>query len=196
MLKTAVLHTLETSINFVLARDPQSEHRLIALEDRVIEFKISDLKFNFFWLCEQKRVRLLSEWGSGVDAIIEAPLDAFVKMGLQQTTKDMIISGDLSTVETLKRVLSELDINWEEQLAPLTGDALAFKVVDVARKATRFIRKTAVSLQENTKEYLHEESTHVAPRAHFREWSHEVRELNRAIDRLELRLKQFSSDKS
>jgi ubiquinone biosynthesis protein UbiJ len=196
MLKTVALQTVEASINFVLTRDPQSKERLAALEDKVIEFKITDLKFNFYWVCEQQRVRLLSEWESAVDAIIEAPLNALAKIGLQQTTKEVTISGDLSTVETFKRLFSELDINWEEQLAPLTGDALAFKLGDLARKATKFMRNTAESLRENTKEYLHEESTVVAPRAHFREFSSDVRELNRAVDRLELRVKSFNSIKS
>ena len=193
MLKSTLLYPVEKTIQFILQRDPTSAQRLAALEDKVVALSITDLNFKFFWVFENQQVRLLPEWSREVDVIIEAPFNALAKIGLKQTTKDVTISGDLRTVETFKALFSELDIDWEEQLAPFVGDGLAFKLGDVARKATNFFKEAAVSLRANAKDYLHEESQVVAPRERFTDFTQDVRDLNRQLNQLASRVEQLRS---
>ena len=117
----AFLHHAEIALNFVIAQDEKTAHRLKALEGKVIALKLTEPSLSFYWLFECGQVRLFSEWTAEdeIDASIAGPFSAFARLGLTQAkvAKDLVISGDLHVFETFKDVLSKLDIDWEDFLA-------------------------------------------------------------------------------
>lgn len=193
MLATTVALGLEKSVNFALNRDSNSQERLDALEDNIICTEISDLKLTLYWLFEQQRIRIVSEWRDEVDATISGPIQAIARMGLSKAkvAKDLTVSGDMHVVEAFKELFAKLDIDWEAQLVPYTGDALAFKLGKTARQAGNFLQKAAKSFGANTKEYLQEEAQLLPSNLRLEDFANDVRELNRDVDRLNARIKRL-----
>lgn len=193
MLKTTLCYSLEKMINLILARDRTSIERLTVLEDKVIVLEFADLKLKFYWLFENHYVRILSTWREEVDASIAGPLAAIVKLGLSKAriAKDLTVSGDMHLVEAFKDLFSKLDIDWQSQLAPLLGDAMAFKVTQSTQSVGSWLKNSMQSLHENTKEYLTEESGCLPPRLLFTHFTREVRQLNREVDRLAARIQHL-----
>lgn len=191
MLKSSVFHVLENMINRVLEKDGGSRQRLALLEDKIIILSITNIPSKIYFLFENQRVRLLSDWRGTTDARIEGPLSAFAQLALpeQKSVKEMIVSGDLAAIEALKKLFVELDINLAEQLAPLTGDALAFKIAKTAHSALQFFKRSAIGLRENSKEFLQEEAQIVPPKEMVDDFSKDVQKLNRETDRLAERIK-------
>ena len=198
MLKTTACYSLEKMVNFILLRDVDSITRLVTLEDKLVAIEFTDLHLTLYWLFENQKVRILSTWRGETDANVSGPLEAIARLGLSKAkvAKDLTVSGDMHVIEDFKALFAKLDIDWDAQLAPLIGDALAFKVGKTARAANQWIKQAAQSLHENTKEYLAEESGLLPPRLLFTEFSKDVRELNRDVDRLAARIKHLQSQEA
>ena len=193
MFKTAVYYSLEKMINLVLSRDMDSRRRLARLEDKVVAIEITDLNLGFYWLFENYQVRLLSSWRTMVDASIASPLNAMMQLGLSKAkvAKGLTITGDMHVVEAFKELFAKLDIDWEAQLVPFTGEIIAFKTAQSVRAAGGWLTTAAVSMRENAKEYLEGESQLLPSRLRFEDFVSDIRQLNRDLDRLTARLKQW-----
>ena len=194
MLASTLCFGIEKSVNFMLARDADSQHRLAALENKIICIEISDLKLKLVWLFEHNHVRIVSEWRDELDATIAGPLQAIARMGLSKAkvAKDLTVSGDMHVVEAFKDLFAKLDIDWEAQLAPYTGDALAFKIGKTTRDAVNFFKNCTQSLQQNSKEFVEEEMNILPSKLRFEDFSNNVRQLHRDVDRLAARLQRLS----
>jgi len=193
MLKSTILYTLEQAINFVLARDPESNTRLQALAGKVILLASTEPTFDIYWLFEPNQILLRSEHRAPVTASIRGPLKELVQLGVsdKKIAKDLSVKGDLQVVEAFKELFVRLDIDWEEYLSQFTGDVVAYHVGNAARKTQDFLKNAFSSLSANTVEYLQEEAQVVPTRTEFREFAAEVRELDRDVERLAARIKRL-----
>jgi len=193
MLKTTIFHGLEKIINLLLSRDMDSIARLAKLEDKLVVLEFTDLNLKFYWLFENHCVRILSTSRDAVDASIAGPLTAIARLGLSKAkvAKELTISGDMHVVEAFKELFAKLDIDWEAELATVTGDVIAFKIGKLVRVASRWAKQAADSMHENTKEYLAEESQLLPPRMLFADFVADVRQLSRDVDRLAARIKRL-----
>jgi ubiquinone biosynthesis protein UbiJ len=197
LLKTGFFHLLEKSVNFLLSKDPDSAERLLALEDKVIalDIKLTDRSLIFYWLFEQQHVRLLSEWQGDIDAKIAGPLQAIAEMGLSKAkvAKDLTVSGDMHVVEAFKTLFAKLDIDWEAQLAPFTGDALAYKIGKTVKQTHQWLKQAQQSFRASSKDYLEEEINLLPSKLRMQDFSDDVRQLNRDVDRLAAKIKRLAN---
>jgi len=195
IVKSAFLHSVEKALNFLIAQDEQTEDRLKALEGKVIALELTEPSFSLYWLFELGQIRLFSTWHheDEIDASISGPFSAFARLGLTQAkvAKDLVISGDLRAVEAFKDVLSKLDIDWEDFLAQYTGDIAAYQIHKTTRLGFSLLKNTAKSLFENTKEYLQEDGQLLVSKKRFADFSADVREVNRTVERFEVKLKRL-----
>lgn len=193
MLKSLAFFTLEKGVNFVLARDEDSPSRLAKLEDKTVCIDFTDINLKMFWIFEQQRVRIVTELNTDADVTIAGTLQAISRMGLSKAkvAKDLTVSGDMHVVETFKQLFAELDIDLAEQLAPFVGDAAAFKLEKTAKQASHFVRHAAKSFAGSSKEYLEEEINVLLSKQRLADFSTEVRETSRGVDRLQARVKRL-----
>src|SRR5690606_32919326 len=92
----------------------------------------------------------------------------------------------------LASVVSELarDLRWdiEDDLARVVGDMTALRLISAGRSATDGLRASGERLAGNATEFLTEESSMMASRPAFSDWSENVRQLAARVDRLESRI--------
>lgn len=193
MLTSTAFYSLEKAVNFILQRDADSPARLAELEGKLIAIAFTDLDLSMYWLFEHQRVRIVSECCEEPDAKIAGKLPAIAKLGLSQAkvAKDLTVSGDLSIIEKLKTLFASLDIDWEAQIAVLTGDAPAYAIGKTLRAATQFFKQAGKSVGRNTKDYLEHEAQILPSRRQFTDLSDDIRELNRKIERLSARVRRL-----
>lgn len=194
MLKTTLFYAIEKSVNFLLAKDHQSQQRMVSLEDKAICLQFNDIDLTLYWLFEQHQVRIVSEINEEPDATISGPFQAIARMGLSKAkvAKDLTVSGDMHVVEAFKELFAKLDIDWEAQIAPYTGDALAFKIGKTLQNTTHFLQKAARSFRQNSKEYIEEEIQLLPSQLRFEDFTGDVRQLNRDVDRLAARIQRLA----
>ncbi|MDQ1362339.1 MAG: ubiquinone biosynthesis accessory factor UbiJ, partial [Pseudomonadota bacterium] len=102
------------------------------------------------------------------------------------------ISGDTRLGHQFKKVLQQLNIDWEEHLSRYLGDMAAHQLGNAARDFAKWMRRSNQSMHLNAGEYLQEESRMVVGKAEIDRFAREVDELRDAVDRIEARISRLT----
>jgi len=97
-------------------------------------------------------------------------------------------SGDTDVLEAFQALLELAKPDWEEELAQVTGDVVAFEAGKAVRRAGGWARHARRSLGRSLAEYLTEERRDLVARAEVDEFCADVDQLSAAVDRCQARL--------
>jgi ubiquinone biosynthesis protein UbiJ len=186
--------------NRLLDFDPQALEACQELQGSCIAIDITDLDFQLY--CHP------GDWGSRlsreapariVDASISGRLMALVNLA----TKDDKVStsiqeavrfnGNVTLAQKLQKILSELDIDWEEALSRHTGDIAAFQIHQQMRNFGEWFRQSTDSLLQTSSEYLREEARLSPTQVEFDRFQSELGLLKNDVARSEARLQHLLS---
>ncbi len=196
MLSSALLTTLETALNYYLHLDPETLKQLGRLQGKVIAIELRGLNTILYALPGSYGLRLHSRWEGEVDTTISGTPLAMSRMGLGDSSKalfsgDVTIRGDVETGQQFKRILDSMDIDWEEQLAAITGDVIAHRTGNLVRDGLLWGRQLLDTLQQDVSEYLQEESRILPGRTEITPFMDDVDRLRDDTARLEARVQRL-----
>ncbi len=196
MLSSALLTSLETALNYYLRLDPETLERLGRLQGKVIAIELRGPDITFHALPGRYGLRLQSQWEDEVDTTISGTPLAMTRLGLGDSSRalfsgDVTITGDVETGQRFKRILDDMEIDWEEQLSRFTGDLIAHRTGDLVRDGLDWGRRVLESLREDIGEYLQEESRILPARAEVSRFMDEVDRLRDDVARLEARVQRL-----
>jgi ubiquinone biosynthesis protein UbiJ len=112
----------------------------------------------------------------------------------QHLAQQLQVDGDIQLVQTLNRILQQLDIDWEEHLSHITGDVIAHQMGNAARGFQKWRQQFSRQLQSNLTHYLQEESRHLPPREEIEDFFTDIATLQQDVERLEAQLQQQLAD--
>ena len=195
---------LSRAINSYFSLDPEMAEKISAFKDRVIAIELQGLNKTFYLL---PRNGASGELVIDVEEHIDGEADttlrgtplAFFKMGLASDIAPMMlkgeieIDGDIRFGKEFKKVLAEMDVDWEEHLANLIGDVSAHHASQLMRKFSNWSRQSRDSLMSNVSEYLQEESRDVISGAELEMFYNSVDRLRDDVDRLRARVDAFKN---
>jgi ubiquinone biosynthesis protein UbiJ len=208
-----VTSLLETALNRYLRLDPDALARIGGLSDKVIALELvlassapisaestDGLRFTMYLLPASDHIRVIDSY-NGVPAVrIRGTPFALARQARggerAAVNSGVEIEGDIQLGKAFQRLLTEVEIDWEEQLSQLLGDVAAHQLGNVVRGLQAWGRKTLDTLFKNTAEYLQEEGRDLPPSGAVAEFLEAVDILRSDIDRLEARihrLRQASS---
>ncbi len=162
-LPAAALNGLETALNRYLALDPVATERLAALHGQVICIEVLGLGLRLYLVPGPSGIQLLSLYeGEPACTLRGTPLGLARVSSTADGTGQLFsgqveIMGDTELGHRFGNILSSLDIDWEEQLARVSGDVVAHEIGNGARALTRWGRRTLDNLGMDLQEYLQEE---------------------------------------
>lgn len=186
---------IEETLNRLLALDPASLAQLAQLEGRVIGLEFTGLPFKLFLFPGEEGFMVFSEFDGEPDTNISGTPLAFTHLALGKDSSDVLfggeirIDGDTALGNRVKRILQQVDIDWEEQLSRVTGDLVAHQVGRLFRHAGEWWRDSNDAISRDLGEYLQEETRLLPARAEVQQFIHQVDEARLAMDRLEARLR-------
>ncbi len=125
---------------------------------------------------------------------------ALAMMGLLLSSSDkrslvnpaIEVSGDAEFVQALHGLFMAMEIDWQEPLSRMIGDAPTYGLQQLLGNLSAFTRDTAASVIRNLDEYLHEESRVVPPAPQVEIFDRDLDALRLRLDRLQARLQQLS----
>lgn len=181
---------MESALNRYLSLDPEGLSRFSALEGNIINISISGTSQVISLFPSADGFLLLNDFDGDADATIHGSIIALTKMGLAKDPKDLLFSGEIKiegdtrVANQFNRILSKLDIDWEEIAAQSIGDIAAHKLGNLFRDANQWFQRSATSVNLDTGEYIQEE-IHLSPsNAELRQFINQVDELREGADRL------------
>ncbi len=190
---------LQTAFNRYAELDPDSKSRLQRLQGKVICFQIEGLELPVWFIFNEQNVEIVEDFGDAADAVISGgPFSMLALAGGTRSIFDggVTITGETETAQQFSRVLTGIDVDWEEHLSRLSGDAVAHQVGRVSRGLRGWLNERTEALQQNTGDYLRDETNNVPNSWELEEFTEQVDELRDRVELLELRITKQQSDGS
>lgn len=178
---------ITAGFNQYLALDSDVAPKLERLVGRLIRVEISALNVAFFLLFHRDRVEVLEAFDGPADVIIRGAPFSMIALANGQgdiTSSGVSIEGDVELAERFSRIVRQVDIDWEEHLSRITGDAVAHQLGNVARGLAGFMERTRQRMQSNTADYLRDETAHVPHDWEVEDFCHQVDDLRDRVDAL------------
>jgi ubiquinone biosynthesis protein UbiJ len=191
---------LETGINTVLRFDPETRRKLGELSGRRIRLRIERERESWLVLDilpDEAGLRLRpSADDVRADVEISAEPGFFLRRpgraGATPAAGELRIRGDLALGNRFREILERIEPDFEEALAPMTGDVVAHQLGRLARGAATFGRQAAGTLAQDAAEYFREETQLLARRDQVDSFLKDVDRLRDDLERFEQRLKRAS----
>ncbi len=189
--------TLETALNQLLALDEQSARRRQPLHGKVLQLELRELQP--LWLIfSPSQVDLLTRYEGQPDATIRLTLSALSRLRDPNQLTPLIregkvdLSGDAGLCNQVAQLFSELQIDWEGQLARYTGDVVAHTLCRGAQQLRHTLQQQGELLRQDLAEYLTEELRLAPGPLEVACFCDDVDELKRRFDATALRLEKLA----
>lgn len=193
-LAMSVTAGLENALNTALRFDPETFKRLDKFSGKIIALEFRGLDLTLYLLPGPNGISLMSQYPAEPDTTLSGTPLAMVKMALGADASKVLfagevtIRGDVETGQRFKRVLDELDIDWEEQLSRYSGDIVAHKLGDLIRATAAWGQQALNTLGQDAAEYLQQEAQDLPLPTAVRQFLHEIDNLRDDTARLEARV--------
>jgi ubiquinone biosynthesis protein UbiJ len=193
-----VLAGLEITLNRYLSLDPETLSRLAGMTGKLIAVELRGVGITLYMAPHSGGIQLLREFDGSADAVISGTPLALARVGIGEErgllfAGEVEIRGDVTLGQRFESVLRELDIDWEEQLSHLVGDAAAHQVGNLVRDALQWGAKSADTFGRDLTEYLQEESRQLPQRDEVNKFLAAVDVLRNDVERLDARVKRLQA---
>ena len=190
----------DTMINQFLSLDPEMAEKISAFEGRVIAIEVKGHERRLYLIPANGRIEIKDRYDAEPDTVLTGTPSALLRLSMSRSAAVLMLSGDIEiTGDTrlgheFKKLLNEIDIDWEEQLAGVLGDAPASQIMRFVGKLGSWGRNATDSITADLAEYLQEESRDVVTGYELENFYQEVDRLRNDVDRLEARIAAKQKD--
>lgn len=185
--------SLETSINLVLKQDPDTLEKIAALQGKTLAFEFTDLGLTLYLFPHSEGVQLQYLYDGQPDTTLQGSPLAFINMSLGDSSESFFsgevrIKGDIELGQRFKRILDQLDLDWEEWLSGYTGDLVAYKAGNLMRNLTSWGKDTLKTIQLDMSEYIQDEGRLNPQSEEIEDFTNKISQLRDHAARLEARI--------
>lgn len=192
------LATFEQLLNTLLKLDPAAGRRLRLFHGRTIAIHLRGLELTLYLVPEQTgEVQVLGSCEAEPDCTLSGSPADLIRSGdrkdgpAQLFAGRVSITGDTELAHRFGEVLSNLDIDWEEQLSHITGDVIAHQTGRAVRGISGYLGQSTDTTAVNLGEYLTEELHLLPHRTEVELFLEDVDVLRDDVERLQARLQRL-----
>lgn len=184
---------LEAMVNRYLSLDPEVTEKLAELEGRVITVEITGINKKLYFLPHQAGMDVVEQYDDDADTTLKGSALALLKMSMSKDVAPLMlkgeveIEGDVRLGRRFKKILSEMDVDWEEYMARVIGDAPAHHLASLTKKIISWGRQAGNDVAADVSEYLQEESRDVVSKPELEMFYQDVDALRNQLDRFQAR---------
>ena len=193
-MNAAFTAVLENAINSYLNLSPESLAKLARLQGKVIAVDLRCLNQTLYLLPDAQGMMVQAHYEGEPDATLSGTPISFAELSFSANPNrvlfrgDVVISGDIKLGQDFKRILDDMDVDWEEVLSHYTGDVLAYKMGSLLREFGQWGKSALTTLGQNGAEYLQQESFDLPFREEIEPFLKDVNQLRDDVERLAARV--------
>lgn len=190
-LQVAAFTALESAINSALTLDPGTATRLQTLAGKAFKIQCTEPELEIYIIIGDKRIELHSVWELEVTTAISGPAAEYAQLlsatdrGSALVNSGLSLQGDSTPLMKLQEILSEIQLDWEGELAKLLGDVPAHLLGQTVRHITSWGKQTQAIFMHHLEEFLHEEAKLSPSQPEVDHFAQSVEQLNTDTKRLE-----------
>ena len=183
MLPVLMLAMLEAPVNRLIALDPLAPPKLSTLEGKPLAIELIGLNWRLLLSVDGGRLRFASE---GLAAVtLSGRLVDFAQVASQggdMAAGTLQVTGDVGAAQRWQRFFTELQPDFDEQLAQWIGDLPAHQLGQLFRQIGEALRQLLLQGQSASVEFLQEEGRWLVARAEMQQFLDEVDALRARAD--------------
>jgi len=190
------LKPLEIALNHALRFDMESHKKLQRFASRSIRIDITNLNIAVIARFTDDRILLETAEEHVADLMIKADSFALLKLVQQPDSlfsNQIQIRGDVQFAKQLQDWQQHFDFDWEQQLARVTGDTLAYPLAQSLRRGFDWLNYNRSEFEQSLAEYLREESQYLPDKSQTQRFMQNVDLLRADTERLEARIKRLQN---
>ncbi len=191
-----LLKPLEIALNHALRFDMESHEKLQRFDSRSIRIDITNLNIAVIARFTDDRILLETAEEHVADLMIKADSFALLKLVQQPDSlfsNQIQIRGDVQFAKQLQDWQQHFDFDWEQQLARVTGDTLAYPLAQSLRRGFDWLNYNRSEFEQSLAEYLREESQYLPDKSQTQRFMQNVDLLRADTERLEARIKRLQN---
>ena len=203
---------LQSSLNSVLALDPESGERLGRIEGKVLKLELEGVGIDLFFTAKNQHFEVslqnpvATEDQADADTTVRGTPAALFSMAAEEVGgwsgpgSRVSITGDATLARDFERLFSRLDPDFEGLVSGMVGDVAGYQLVSGLKQATQQLKETlgeaGVVAGEVFRDGLRgNNSGPLIGEKETRQFSKGVDELRDAVDRLEARIRHFTASR-
>lgn len=162
-LDNLVCGLLETAVNKLHQLDTSAIQRRKALDGAIITVILKELNKPLYFVISKQQIDILTKYKGQVDCTIRLNLSALHELQNNHRLTHLIkseqleVEGDIQLVQQFAQLLTEMDIDWEEQLSSKIGDVLAHKFCYLAKQCQQGLAQHLQQTEKRCAELISEE---------------------------------------
>lgn len=191
-----LLKPLEIALNHASRFDMESHEKLQHFANRSIRIDITNLNIAVIVRFTDDRILLEAAEEHVADLMIKADSFALLKLVQQPDSlfsNQIQIRGDVQFAKQLQDWQQHFDFDWEQQLARVTGDTLAYPLAQRLRRGFDWLNYNRSEFEQSLAEYLREESQYLPDKSQTERFMQNVDLLRADTERLEARIKRLQN---
>lgn len=186
---------LERGINRILALDPATAARLRPLAGRSLGLRLTEpaIALRVDFTAEGLSLTPDNSEMADCDVVLEATLAGLTGLILSRGKRSREVSfrGDVGTIQEVRALFAELDVDIEAQVARLVGESTAAQLAEGGRAGKAWSERSIDTLLRNLGELATEERRWTPSRAEMRHFVEDVDRIREDVDRLEAKIRQI-----
>ena len=166
------------------------------LSARVVAVRVRDTALSMYFTIGDDTVDLTTASDSEPDVVLTGSLLTLARMAGQSgegaiRAGSLDLTGDAETAQAFQRLLAFASPDIEEELSGVVGDVAAHRLGEIARGIGRWGRGVRLTMRDNIREYLQEESRSLPSRYEVERFAKDVDVLRDDVDRLAARVEKL-----
>ena len=194
-----LLSAQEAILNRYLNLDSESKEHLHRLSGKVVKIEWSPL--TYYWLFKSDSIYLSKDYNGPTDLILRGSTfdficSVFIKKDKALTDIPLQVVGDMEFAKQFKDFFSSLEIDYEEQLSKMVGDAIAYPTIQVLKMISLWASLSMGSLSQKLTDYVQREMNWLVSDEELQLFFSDVDELRDDCARLEARIKMLEKEEN
>ena len=194
-----LLRPVAEILNRNIAESTPARELASELDGATVAILVRDTALSAYFSFAADCVALHSEYADDPDVVITGSLLTLTRMlagGDNAGSRgDLQLSGDAATAQRFQKLLAFAKPDLEEELSRFVGDAAAHRLAQLARGIGDWARETRVTMGNNVREYLQEESREVPTRYEVDRFKQQVGSLRDDVERVAARLNRLQGQR-
>lgn len=197
-LHSSALMAVESAINSALEFDPATRNAIGELAGKVLAVECTLPPLTFYIIHSEQGINLMSRYEGVPDTTLHGTALSLAALAVDGEDRvsfygtGVEVRGDHDLLRQIRKILKNLDVDWEAALAKLIGDVPAHLVGESLRGATKWQKQAAERAGSAAAAFSQEEARLTPSTNEVNQFNREVKLLSDDVDRLAARINKLN----
>ncbi|MBL4567167.1 MAG: SCP2 sterol-binding domain-containing protein [Porticoccus sp.] len=195
--QTSALMAVEAAVNKALEYDPATQNAIGKLAGKVLAVECTLPPMTFYVIHSDTDISLMGQYEGEPDTTLRGSSLSLASLATDGQDRvsffdtGVEVRGDHDLLRQIKKILKNLDVDWEAAMSQLIGDVPAHLIGESLRSSMQWKKDVVKRATAAAAEFSQEEVRLTPSRNEVDHFNNEVKHINNDVDRLAARINKL-----